>query len=89
MEWIFILCRGIVNYNKGIVNNTCKDESENKNMKVSDNSTQQKMAHYVEQLNKLGYKDTAGLDYSQLKQKLAIARMKHVDYSSPENVWFE
>jgi len=46
-------------------------------------------SHYIEQLNKLGYYDTDGLSPDELKVKLAIARMKNIDYSSPENKWFE
>lgn len=57
-------------------------------VKAYDTETQRMMAHYVEQLHKLGYTDTDGLDYEELKQKLTIARMKHIDYSSSENVWF-
>jgi hypothetical protein len=58
-------------------------------MKVADTETQRMMEHYEQQLHNLGYYDTEGLDYEELKQKLTIARMKHIDYSSSANVWFE
>lgn len=57
--------------------------------KAYDLNTQRMMAHYEEQLHKLGYFDTEGLDYGELKQKLAIARMKEIDYNNPNNAWFE
>lgn len=57
-------------------------------MITHDTHIQRKTAYYIEQLNKLGYYDTDNLSYAELKQKLTVARMKHIDYSSADNEWF-
>ncbi|WP_163526644.1 hypothetical protein [Halobacillus ihumii] len=47
-----------------------------------------KTAHIIEQLNKLGFNDTEGLTYDELKRKLAVARALEVDLNSDDNKWF-
>jgi len=57
-------------------------------VKSHDINEQRMMAHYVEQLNKLGFYDTDGMGYLELKQKLAVERMRNIDYESPANQYF-
>lgn len=57
-------------------------------MKSHDFNEQRMMAHYVQQLNELGFYDTEDMGYLELKQKLAIERMKQIDYDSPSEQYF-
>lgn len=43
-------------------------------MKAHAIETHMKKAHVIEQLNLLGYYDTEGKTYDELKRKLAVAR---------------
>jgi hypothetical protein len=45
-----------------------------------------KKQHIIEQLNKLGIKDTQGCTYNELKRRLAVARYLEVDVKG--NQWF-
>lgn len=47
-----------------------------------------KESHVINQLNKLGFYDTAGKSYRELKMKLALERAKQVEVSSSKNAWF-
>lgn len=44
--------------------------------------------HIIEELHNLGYFNTAGLTYEELKQKLAIMRFRQIYQSSSANRWF-
>lgn len=44
--------------------------------------------HIIEELHNLGYYNTAGLTYEELKQKLAVLRALEIDVSSSSNRYF-
>ena len=49
---------------------------------------QRMMAHYQDQLNKLGFTDLDHLTYEELKHKLTIERMRNINYESESNQYF-
>jgi demethoxyubiquinone hydroxylase (CLK1/Coq7/Cat5 family) len=58
-------------------------------MKVADTKEDRLRAHYIEQLNKLGYHDTNGKTLHQLNSILATLRFNRINHDSAANVWFE
>jgi len=57
-------------------------------MKLYLTDEERMMAHFQDQLNKLGFKDLDHLSYEELRYKLTIERMKNINYESESNKYF-
>ncbi|MYL45025.1 hypothetical protein GLV94_05170 [Virgibacillus halodenitrificans] len=53
-------------------------------MIIADYEQEQLKAYYIEQLHKLGFSDTDGLEVKELRQKLALQRY----LATEDNGWF-
>jgi len=57
-------------------------------MKLYLTNEQRMMAHFQDQLNKLGFTDLDHLTYGELRHKLTIERMKNINYECESNQFF-
>ena len=57
-------------------------------MKLYLTDEERMMAHFQDQLNKLGFTDLDHLSYEELRHKLTIERMKIINYESESNQYF-